>query len=593
MAKKKKPPIQKTNDGFTNFAAKLGIRSRGQGGLTPNVISDGNYTFNLVTRNRVLLEAAYRGSWIVGRVIDSIAEDMTKSGVQINTNEGAEQLQDFKVQMSRLQIWSSLCDAIKWGRLYGGAIAVVQIDGQNPDTPLELDSVQQGDFKGLVVYDRWQVYPVLSKLIESGPNMGLPAYYDIVLGSNLNDPGREPGGQITSNPNAHVRVHHSRCARLGGNKIPFFQAITEMMWDESVLERLWDRLIEFDTATSSAGSLILRANLRTVGISSLREILAAGGTAQQALLEQFEMMKALQTNEGLTLLDKDDTFATTAYTFSGLSDMLIQFSQQLSGSSEIPLVRLFGQSPAGLNSSGESDIRAYYDSINAKQESHLRNPIEMIIRVMWRSCFGKPAPTDMSFVFTPLWQMSAMDKATIAKTQTALANPALRCQLLVYPMIDATCSSASFVQFGEGFGPGGADMRRGWLETLPPPIRAIRGHRRSMRRASAERRRRLSSPPNTTRCATRAKRMRGSWPGGQSRGDPALPWYDPRFLHHAGHPAGGPRSHARRRRLPPAQSRLMWPLPRHSSPVLRRGEAWLALAPLFRAAREEITRSEN
>jgi hypothetical protein len=98
--------------------------------------------------------------------------------------------------------------------------------------------------------------------------------------------------------------------------------------------------------------------------------------------------------------------------------MLIQFSQQLSGSSEIPLVRLFGQSPAGLNSTGESDIRSYYDSINSKQEAHLRNPVEMIIKVLWRSVTGKPTPKDLSFTFTPLWQMSAVDKATIAKTQT-------------------------------------------------------------------------------------------------------------------------------------------------------------------------------
>jgi acetyl esterase len=51
----------------------------------------------------------------------------------------------------------------------------------------------------------------------------------------------------------------------------------------------------------------------------------------------------------------------------------------------------------------------------------------------------------------------------------ALAHrgPALRCQLLVYPMIDASCGSPSFVDFGEGFGPGAADMRRGWSEYLP------------------------------------------------------------------------------------------------------------------------------
>ena len=43
---------------------------------------------------------------------------------------------------------------------------------------------------------------------------------------------------------------------------------------------------------------------------------------------------------------------------------------------------------------------------------------------------------------------------------------ALRCQLLIYPMLDPICSSASFVEFGEGYGPGAADMKRGWSEYL-------------------------------------------------------------------------------------------------------------------------------
>lgn len=43
----------------------------------------------------------------------------------------------------------------------------------------------------------------------------------------------------------------------------------------------------------------------------------------------------------------------------------------------------------------------------------------------------------------------------------------LRCQLLIYPMIDATCASASYAEFAEGYGPGAADMQRGWSEYLP------------------------------------------------------------------------------------------------------------------------------
>src|SRR5665213_724903 len=235
---------------------------------------------------------------------------------------------------------------------------------------------------------------------------------------NLNDPGMEPGGQQTTNANGRVRVHHSRCLRNIGLQLPFWQAITEMMWGESVLERMWDRLIEFDTATSSAGGLIFRAQLRTVGIDGLREILAAGGEAQEALVAQFEYMRQFQDNEGITLLDKNDVFASTAYSFAGLSDMLIQFGQQVSGSAEIPLVRLFGQSPAGMNATGDSDIRLYYDGILAKQEADMRNFIEKALKVAWRSFTGQDAPGDLEFQFVPLWQMSAIDKANIAKLNT-------------------------------------------------------------------------------------------------------------------------------------------------------------------------------
>jgi hypothetical protein len=437
----------RTVDGFRNLAMKLGIATPGEDGNEANQISFGRYQFNLLTRNRIQLEAAYRGSWIVGRVIDCVAEDMTKAGVIISTNDGADRVQEFKVGMSRLQIWQRIRDTAAWGRLYGGAIGVLQIEGQDLSSPLDPDTIEEGQFKGIAVYDRWQLNPVLSEVIQEGPDIGLPAYYDIVLGSNLNDPGQVPGQgsqtvapnkqqgsvQPFSNPSSQtnytggtaggpgasdVRVHHTRCFRMGGHKLPFFQAITEMMWDESVIERLWDRLIEFETATSSAAGLIGRANLRTVGIEGFREILSAGGEAKQGLVEMFEYMRMFQNSEGLTLIDKNDVFATTAYTFAGLSDMLGQFGEQLSGASETPLVRLFGQSPAGLGGNGETDIRNYYDSIYSKQEAHLRNPFEVIAKVLWRSLFGEPLPPDFTFQFTPLWQMSAKEKSEITTAVT-------------------------------------------------------------------------------------------------------------------------------------------------------------------------------
>lgn len=420
MSKKvaKKLPTAKTVDGFANFAARLGVNPHDGSGSGNNLTSQGFYIPNLITRNRLQLEYGYRGSWIVAKMINTVSEDMTRAGIAITTNEGADQVSEIEIKMTRLKIWSSICETLMWGRLYGGAIGVMQIRGQKLDTPINLDSVEQDQFMGITPYDRWQIYPVLDKLINEGPDLGLPEYYDIVLGANMNNPGQEPGGQMTENPNGRVRVHHSRCIRVIGIKLPFWQAITEMLWGESVLEQLWDRLIEFDTATAAAGNLINRAQLRMIGVEGLREIFAAGGAAQEALIEMFEYIRKFQQNEGITLLDKNDTFDSVAYSFAGLADVLIQFGQQLSGASDIPLVRLFGQSPAGLSSTGESDLRMYYDGILAKQEATLRNPLEILLKVLWRSTTGKPAPKDMTFEFVPLWQMSAKDKADIAKVIT-------------------------------------------------------------------------------------------------------------------------------------------------------------------------------
>lgn len=388
----------RTGDGFLNLSARLGTRA-------DNLSADSTYIFDMLTKNRVKLEAMYRGSWIVGAAVDSVAEDMTRAGIQIKGEDSPENVERLQSAMSRSGVWGALLDTIKWSRLYGGAIALIVVDGQDPSTPLDYETITRNQFKGLKVYDRWQLQPDLNNLVEGGMDDGLPMFYNVVSDVNTGEPSR-------------LRIHYSRAVRMVGIQLPTFQAITEQLWGESIIERLYDRLVAFDTATTGAMNLIQKAHLRTVQIDKLREVLAAGGQAEENLLQMFHHMRHLQSNEGITLLDKEDTFATHAYGFGGVSDMILQFGQQISGALGIPLVRLFGQSPAGLNSSGESDLRTYYDNIAAQQESRMREGLERVLRVMHRSLFGQPAPENFDFDFTPLWQTSAKEKADIAFSTT-------------------------------------------------------------------------------------------------------------------------------------------------------------------------------
>lgn len=400
-----KSAVAQAKDGFANLTARMGMGAN-------NVLSDGTYTFNMLSKNRVLLEAMYRGSWIVGAAVDSVAEDMTRTGITIKGDDDPDKVQKMIAGLTKTGVWGSMLEAIKWGRLYGGSLAVINIDGQDASTPLKIDTVGKGQFRGLRVYDRWQLQPSLQELIQDGPDAGLPEYYTVI-------------SDLATGKLSNVKFHHTRVIRHIGIQLPAYQALVEQYWGESIIERLHDRLVSFDTATSGAANLIQKAHLRTVQIDKLREVLAAGGKAEENLLTMFHHMRMLQTNEGLTLLDKEDEFQAHSYTFSGLSDMILQFGQQIAGATGIPLVRLFGQSPAGLNSTGESDLRMYYDNIKSQQESRLREGVLKVLQVLHRSLFGENAPENMDFDFISLWQTSQKEKADIAKTVTECVTTAL------------------------------------------------------------------------------------------------------------------------------------------------------------------------
>jgi hypothetical protein len=47
-----------------------------------------------------------------------------------------------------------------------------------------------------------------------------------------------------------------------------------------------------------------------------------------------------------------------------------------------PLTRLFGRSPAGLNATGENDIRTYYDDVVSYQTTTLTNAVLDIVRAV-------------------------------------------------------------------------------------------------------------------------------------------------------------------------------------------------------------------
>lgn len=405
MTKKNLVEDQLIGDGYNNFTAKLGLQ-------TENLSSVATYTLgNLISRNHVQLESIYRTSWIAGQVIDTVAEDMTKEGIQMLSKMSPDDIQKMNASLTELGIWQKMCSTIKWARLYGGSIAVMLVDGADYSKPFDVTKVRKDSFKGLAVFDRWQLEPSYNDLVtELGPDIGKPKFYTIL-----------PAMETMST----LKVHYSRVVRLEGIEMPYYQKKYDNLWGMSVIERMLDRLMAFDSATQGAAQLIYKAHLRVVQIDGLRQALAMGGKTESAVIKQFQYIRLMQSNEGITLLDKNDTFTPHQYTFSGLAEMLIQFGQQISGAVNIPLVRLFGQSPSGFNS-GEADLRNYYDNVGKLQESMLRVPMYKLLETLCMSINGKPLPDDFEFKFNSLWQPSELEKSQIVNADVTALNTAFQ-----------------------------------------------------------------------------------------------------------------------------------------------------------------------
>lgn len=386
-------------DAFTNVLARLGAG-------TPNLLEGTEYSLQRLSRDFNQLNALYRESWIIRRIIDVIPSDMLKNWITITSGIDPDVEKKLSISLRRTQLIDKLKRGMQWGRLYGGALGVMLVkhQGYNLSQPLRLDWIMPGDFAGLLIFDRWNGVNPSSELIEdiSDPDYGYPKYYTVT----------DPAG------GGSVKIHHSRVIRFTGNTLSFWEEIAEMQWGASVVESVFDELKKRDNVSWNIAQLTFMANIRVLKMQDLGQLLAATDSESQAeLLRTLEAQNMLLNNMGMQVMDAADGLETHQYTFGGLADCYQQFIMDISGAAEIPVTKLFGRSPSGLNATGESDLQNYYDMIAEKQEAVLRPILNKVLPPFIISTIGS-LPEDFDFDFDPVAEPTDKERADLAKCGT-------------------------------------------------------------------------------------------------------------------------------------------------------------------------------
>lgn len=331
----------------------------------------------------------FSSNWIARRMAESIASDMTSKGV--NWRLDAETSAFLEKEFRRLNVWRLLTDAITYARVYGGSLVMIDMGDGTPESVLN----PNGTLLGFRVFDKTEITP--STTVKTyGAEAGLPVKYSI-----------QPAYGTLSTFDADA----SRVIRFNGVRSTHRQLNANQGWGESVYDVANSAVNAYGASLDNCLELLKRCYVRFLGIQNFWKGLQDDDSAS-FLGNAVKTINKVQNVSSLTVADKDDVFQSQSYSFGGIRDVLITFSEQIAGAAEIPLVKLFGMSPAGF-SSGDADLANYYDTVSRLQEDKLREPISRIASLILTSA-GRQV-SDIDFDFVPLKQETTSERITNAQ----------------------------------------------------------------------------------------------------------------------------------------------------------------------------------
>ncbi|TBF08711.1 anti-CBASS protein Acb1 family protein [Rhizobium ruizarguesonis] len=348
------------------------------------------------------LIAAYSTAWLPRKIVDIPALDACRKWRDWQAKK--PQIEAIEEEEKRLNVKGRILEAAKKGRLFGGAAVYIGTGDADPMQPLEVDRIGKGGLRYLNVMTRRQLS---AGEIDRNPESewyGQPSYYKLSGANGL-----------------QVDIHPSRLVRFTG-AMPADDEITGNPWQgwgDSVLQATLDAIKNADSTAGNIASLVFEAKIDIIRVPDFMANLG-NEVYRSKILERYTLANMSKGINGTLLLDKEEEYETKSAQLSGLTDILMAFMQIVSGAADIPVTRLLGQSPAGMNSTGTSDMKNYHDRIQSMQELEVSPAMRRLDECIERSADVKDP--DVHYRWAPLEQMSEKERADIFKTTADAAR---------------------------------------------------------------------------------------------------------------------------------------------------------------------------
>lgn len=348
----------------------------------------------------------WRGNDLAARIVEALPDAMVREGFELRIDGDVPNAKEIEKKVTAYwedldlvgHLWTALCYERAYG---GGALLLGCNDLREMSEPLDIDRVATFDWiHALEPLElkaiQWQTDPNLK-------DFGWPTTY-------LLNPVTIGGSKIMG-----VHVHASRLIIFPGIRVSRRQVTTQAGWGDATLTRCRGVLRDYSMAWDAAAILVHDFAQAVYKVKGLSEIIAMD--RDKELVNRIRAMELSRSIARATIIDGDvEDFTRQQTPLTGLPDLLDRFATRLAASADMPATLLMGMSPAGLNATGESDIRSWYDRVHAAQVRKMRPAIERVVRVIF-SVLDIKEPDSWHIEFNPLWQPTEQEQAQARFTQ--------------------------------------------------------------------------------------------------------------------------------------------------------------------------------
>lgn len=364
------------------------------------------------------LTGLYEGNGLFSKIIDTPAEEALKHGFDLNLK--SNEMNAFVDEVLDDLEWDEKATtAIKWARLYGGALIVMLIDdGRGLEEPVDWEHIRSID--ELRVYERSIVQPDYASLYQQD-------YGGKGVGNRVSKFG-QPEYYYVSSIYGSFKVHESRCLVFRNGVLPEQTSnATYLFWGMPEYVRIRRALRETVTAHTDSVKLLERSVQAIYSMKGLASLLTTDDGENQVL----KRLQLVDTSRGLlnsiAIDSEGEQYDFKTFQFSGVKDVIDATCNMLSALTNIPQTILFGRSPAGMNATGDSDFESYYNFVEKIQRLMLKRNLRTLLDIVFRAGIASGDVTeepDYKLEFNPLWSLSDTEQATVdqTKAQTALVK---------------------------------------------------------------------------------------------------------------------------------------------------------------------------